>query len=421
MKNILFHIVFIIVTITSFGQTIVVDAGHGWGASIGGGACANPDGRLSIEMETSHSVAHKLKKLINDDCPLPEVLLTRPNNNCNSWVSLSQRTTMANSWGADAFLSIHTNAGGGSGTETFWCAQSPTLDYDDQTFCYTVQNDMANYGDWANRRATEDDIYLSYHLYVLRYSNTYSVLSEIGFGDNTGDFAKLSSDSWRNEFALSYYESLQSFLEISCKGTCEKPIELKCGSSYSGNTNNGQLNFDAYGCNQSIPEQGKEKVHTFVVGKTSNIEITLTNLTRDLDVHLSSSCNTESCIARADNTIIYDSLPDGVYYVIVDGYGTSNPAEGDYTLNINCVPVSEGTGGYYEVYPNPFEDNFRIASLQNKSKQTSYILYDAAGNKVKEGQFTEYVKIYFNDLAQGVYLLHVSDDKTTEVKKLVKK
>lgn len=34
-------------------------------------------------------------------------------------VSLGQRTNAANSWGADYFLSIHINAGGGTGFESF--------------------------------------------------------------------------------------------------------------------------------------------------------------------------------------------------------------------------------------------------------------------------------------------------------------
>ena len=431
MKKLLFHMFFFVfIATTAISQKIVIDAGHGWGASIGGGNCANPDGRLTIEMEASHNVSHKLKDKFTQDCSNAEILLTRPDNGCDSWVSLSQRTTMANSWGADAFLSIHTNAGGGTGTETFWCSLSPSSNASDQTFCTTIQNNVVSYAGMNNRRAVEDDTYLSFHLYVLRYSNTFSVLNEMGFGDNTTDYNKLIDDSWRNSITDAYYESLKNYLSISCVpetnqnpilGSCQNPIQLMCGSTYTGSTIDGQSNFNTYGCDTTKPEYGKEKIHTFIVGRTSDVEISLSGLNSDIDVHLSTDCTKESCIARNDNTIVYNSLPDGVYYVITDGYGSSNPAEGVYTLDIKCTPVSASTGDYFEVYPNPFEDNFRITALQNKSKQVSYKLYDSAGNLVNEGFFTDYVKLYINDLGQGIYFLHITDNKTTEVKKLVKK
>lgn len=432
MKNHLLHtLFFVLITALSYSQKIVLDAGHGWGAPLSGGGCSNPDTRLAIEMEASHSVSHKLKDKFNQECSNIEILLTRPDNGCNSWISLSQRTTMANSWGADALLSIHTNAGGGTGTETFWCSQSPSSDFNDQTYCYTVQNNVVSATGMNNRRAVEDDSYLNFHLYILRYSNMTSVLNEMGFGDNTSDYAKLSNDAWRNTITNAFYESLKTYMNLSCipaptngeqpLGTCGNPIELTCGTPYTGTTVDGQSNFDTYSCDTTKPEYGKEKIHTFVVGRMSNVEISLSGLTTDIDVQLTTDCSRESCIARNDNTIIYDSLPDGVYYVIADGYGTSNPAEGEYTLTVNCTPVSTGTGDYFEVYPNPFEDNFRITSLKNNSKETSYLLLDDAGNKINEGKFTDYIKLYINDLAQGIYILQITDNTTTEVKKLVKK
>jgi N-acetylmuramoyl-L-alanine amidase len=429
MKKFLLHTLFLVLTATtSISQKIVLDAGHGWGAPLSGGGCANPDTRLVIEMEASHSVSHKLKDKFTQECSNAEILLTRPSNECNGWVSLSQRTTMANSWGADALLSIHTNAGGGTGTESFWCSVSPSVDVDDQIYCNTIQNNVVSYTNSVDRRSVEDDSYLNFHLYILRYSNTTSVLNEMGFGDNTNDYVKLSDDAWRNMITNAFYESLKSHLNIPCVtsdanplGSCGNPIQLLCGSSYLGTTIDGQSNFDSYGCDTTKPEYGKEKVHTFTVGRTSNVEISLSGLTTDIDVHLSSDCTKESCIARNDNIILYDSLPDGVYYVITDGYGSSNPAEGEYTLDIKCTPVSIGTGDYFEVYPNPFEDNFRITALQNKSKQVSYKLYDSAGNLINEGVFINYIKLYINDLRQGMYFLHITDNKTTKVKKLVKK
>lgn len=72
------------------------------------------------EIETAFSVSIKLRDLIQNNCTWT-VHMTVTNNNCGSCVTLSQRYIMSNNWNADRFLSVHCNAGGGTGTETFWC------------------------------------------------------------------------------------------------------------------------------------------------------------------------------------------------------------------------------------------------------------------------------------------------------------
>lgn len=351
MRN--YIIIFFIVLVTnSFSQKVVIDAGHGWGAPVTGGGCSNPDGRLSIEMETAHATSIKLKDIIDTVCSNMQVLLTRPNNTCNSWVSLSQRTTMANSWGADAFLSIHTNGGGGTGTETFWCSHSPSNNTANQGYCNVVQNNMVTYGSWANRRAEDDINYYGYHLYVIRNTNMSAVLNEIGFGDNPSDYTKLASNYWRDQFAEAYFQSLKSYTSITCVptgpigGTCTTPIDLTCGTAYNGNTFNGQSTFNNYNCSPSIDEYGIEKVHKFSITQPSTIIASLTNLTVDLDlILLTDSCNPNSCIDRGDYLISSDTLSPGTYYLVVDGYGTTATAQsGSYTLNLNCYPINKGDG-----------------------------------------------------------------------------
>lgn len=345
-------ILFLFISFFGFGQKIVIDAGHGWGAPLSGGGCDNPDTRLSIEMEASHSVSHKLANLLTT-CSGVQTLLTRPNNGCNSWVSLSQRATMSNSWGADAFLSIHTNAFNGSatGTETFWCSDSPSSNTADASYCNIVQNNMVSYGSWFSRRSVEDASFLNFHLFVLRNSNASSVLNEIGFGDNPSDYIKLADDGWRDQFALAYLESFKSYLGITCnqtpttEGSCIDPIQITCGTSYNGSTFTGMNEHSTYGCS-SIPEYGKEKMHQFTLSQMSNITASITDLTVDLDLYLlTDPCDASSCIARDDFVIGMDSLPAGTYYLVVDGYGSSGAAaSGTYKLNLDCYPVSKGVG-----------------------------------------------------------------------------
>ncbi len=194
-------------------QIIVIDPGHGYGATTSD----NPDGRTAIEIETSLEVGLRTRTLIQNSCTWT-VQMTRTTN-LNSWVSVTQRGQMANNWNADRLLSIHCNAGGGTGTETFYCTQDDTNTPPDVAFAQKIQADMVSGGSWNNRRCVEDNSFLAYHLGVLRYSAATGCLNEIGFVDSATDSAKLTSSTWRDAFALSYFNALKSNLNLTCATT----------------------------------------------------------------------------------------------------------------------------------------------------------------------------------------------------------
>ncbi len=199
-------------------QIIVIDAGHGYGSSTS----VNPDTRTATEIETNLAVALKTRTLIQNSCSALTVRMTRTTN-INGWISVSQRAQMSNSWNADRLLSIHCNAGGGTGTETFYCTHNDPTPSVDLAFSKKIQSDMVANGSWTNRRCVEDASYLPYHLGVLKYSSATACLSEIGFVDRSSDAAKLNSDTWRNKFAASYFNSLKVSLNVSCTTTSPTP------------------------------------------------------------------------------------------------------------------------------------------------------------------------------------------------------
>ncbi len=194
-------------------QIIVIDPGHGYGATT----TDNPDGRTAIEIETSLEVGLRTRNLIQNSCTWT-VQMTRTTN-LNSWISVTQRGQMANNWNADRLLSIHCNAGGGTGTETFYCTQDDTNTPPDVAFAQKIQTNMVSGGSWNNRRCVEDNSFLAYHLGVLRYSAATGCLNEIGFVDSATDAAKLTSSTWRDAFALSYFNALKSDLNLTCATT----------------------------------------------------------------------------------------------------------------------------------------------------------------------------------------------------------
>lgn len=212
MKKLVLFVAVLVATLNVKAQIIVVDPGHGYGATTSD----NPDGRTATEIETALEVGLRTRNLIQASCTWT-VYMTRTTN-LNSWISVTQRATMANNWNADRILSIHCNAGGGTGTETFYCTQDDTNTAPDIAFAQKIQTDMSTNGQWNNRRCVEDNSFLAYHLGVLRYSSATGCLNEIGFVDSS-DATKLTSSTWRDTFALSYFNSLKSNLNQTCATT----------------------------------------------------------------------------------------------------------------------------------------------------------------------------------------------------------
>jgi N-acetylmuramoyl-L-alanine amidase len=213
MKNIFKIVMAVLFSVNMQSQIIVIDPGHGYGATTSD----NPDGRTAIEIETSLEVGLRTRNLIQNSCTWT-VQMTRTTN-LNSWISVTQRGQMANNWNADRLLSIHCNAGGGTGTETFYCTQDDTNTTPDVAFAQKIQTNMVSGGSWNNRRCVEDNSFLAYHLGVLRYSAATGCLNEIGFVDSATDAAKLTSSTWRDAFALSYFNALKSDLNLTCATT----------------------------------------------------------------------------------------------------------------------------------------------------------------------------------------------------------
>src|SRR5690625_1323086 len=86
---------------------IYIDAGHG---GHDPGAVANGLREKDLTLKITKHVRDYLK---NYNC---SVRMSRTNDKT---LSLAQRTNDANRWGADFFLSIHINAGGGTGYEDY--------------------------------------------------------------------------------------------------------------------------------------------------------------------------------------------------------------------------------------------------------------------------------------------------------------
>lgn len=328
-----FSILFMNIALTA--QIIVIDAGHGYLAD-----CSNGDGRTKTEINTSHEVSVRLRNLIQNNYCGWTVYLTRPNNSCNSWVSVTQRGVMANNWNANLFLSIHCNAASFTayGTETFWCDLATTSNAGDKDYATRIQNAMVSRGHWPNRRVVEDNSYLGYHLGVLKNLGRRGCLSEIGFVTST-DSVKLLSSAWRDSFALAYFEGLRTQLGKSCIGVlCDKAPTVGCGQSYNGTSSTALSTVSTYGCNTWL-ETAPERVHKVVLNSSGAVTASIENFTGDLDVYILSSKNPANCVGSVySNGAFYNNAPAGTYYVVVDAPQLNGSA---YKLTVNCTKTPD--------------------------------------------------------------------------------
>lgn len=141
-------------------------------------------------------------------------------------VSLAARTNDANQWGADYFVSIHINAGGGSGYEDF------------------IHSSLSNQGATGRyRQIMHEEVMKQVNLqnrgrkqanfHVLRESAMSAILTENGFIDHAADAAKLKSDAFLEQIALGHARGIARIFQLSSKSS-------SWSSGNSGGSSNNQ-------------------------------------------------------------------------------------------------------------------------------------------------------------------------------------
>jgi len=120
---------------------------------------------------------------------------------------LQKRCDKANTFEADIFISIHNNAGGGTGTETFYNSWETATDTGpSKTLATYLQQEVVKEAGTYDRRV--DDV----GYYVIRWVNMPAALVEVAFVDNTSDRLKLLSASFRHKVAVGIANGIDRYL-----------------------------------------------------------------------------------------------------------------------------------------------------------------------------------------------------------------
>jgi len=215
-------------------RTIVIDPGHG-GSETG---AIGPGG--VVEKDITLSLANKLASIVRNRMPV-RVIMTRTND---QQIDLTQRTALANEYGADLFVSIHLNASlrkGASGTETYFLsleasddlarqaaerenadatgAVDPSSDLklilwdlaqqqylkDSSAFAEAVQDEL------SRATATENRGVKQAPFRVLIGATMPAALVEVGFISNPDEETRLSSDDYQLLLAEAIFRGIERF------------------------------------------------------------------------------------------------------------------------------------------------------------------------------------------------------------------
>ena len=190
----------LILALPSLAATkICIDPGHG-------GSDGGAQGNGLSEADICLDVSLKFRDWLNADTSNGSgggswtVYMTRTSD---VYVSLSSRTSYANSLGVARFVSIHVNSFSSSsanGTETFCYTYGSSNSFDMRN---KIQDEMINAWGLTNRGTK------TANFYVTKYTNMPASLSEQGFITNSGDAYYLGSSYWRDEMALAHLFALQ--------------------------------------------------------------------------------------------------------------------------------------------------------------------------------------------------------------------
>ena len=175
---------------------IFVDAGHNY-SGYGTGAVGNG----LKEQDITFYIADILKDLLVSNGHSVKMSRNKLKDNVGTTVAdgLRKRATMANEWGADLFISIHTNAfnGNAKGTETYvYSATSKSVSYAERINDAIVKN----------LGTVDRGVKVRSDLAVLRHTKMPALLVETAFIDNKDDALLLKNK--QNEFAMAIFEGI---------------------------------------------------------------------------------------------------------------------------------------------------------------------------------------------------------------------
>ncbi|WP_054948988.1 N-acetylmuramoyl-L-alanine amidase [Numidum massiliense] len=190
----------------------MIDGGHG---GTDPGAVANG----LKEKDITLAIALRIRDILFSEYEGVAVKMSRTTDKT---VPLSAITNAANAWAADFLLSIHINAGGGTGFESF--TYNGINDVKTNSIQKNIHTAVAKVIGIPDRGIKKAD------LHVCRESYMPALLTECGFIDSKTDSKLMKSKAWIDRVARAHVEGLAKSFGIKKKknsGGSKKPTPVK--------------------------------------------------------------------------------------------------------------------------------------------------------------------------------------------------
>ncbi|WP_270939987.1 N-acetylmuramoyl-L-alanine amidase [Romboutsia lituseburensis] len=177
---------------------VFIDPGHG-GSDNGASAFGKFEDELSLQIAKSVELKLKQKGI--------QVKMSRTSD---VFIPLGERAQMANTYGADAFISIHLNSSSNesaNGIETYHHTQKTSH----RPYSTGIHNNAIKSTQGRDRGVK------SANFVVLRETNMVSSLFETGFISNAQENNKLSDPVYQDKLAVSIANGIESYLKENVK------------------------------------------------------------------------------------------------------------------------------------------------------------------------------------------------------------
>lgn len=227
---------------------IFIDPGHGGSDP---GATANGLREKDLTLEISKKIRDYLKAY--------KGLSVKMSRNNDRTLSLEQRTNAANKWGADYLLSVHINAGGGTGFESYIYNGSYSGKNKTNSLRNVIHNEVVKATGYRDRGKKQANFHM------VRQSRMHASLTENGFIDNKSDADKLKSGAFLNKIAKGHAVGIAKAFKLKKKVKSKPNTKPSSGKHYKvqigafsrkDNADQLALRAKARGFDQFVVKQG---------------------------------------------------------------------------------------------------------------------------------------------------------------------
>lgn len=180
---------------------IFVDAGHG-------GSDPGAIGNGVIEQAINLNVANRLAALLrNNGYEVKQYRTTTTENVLpGKSADLTNRARMANEWGADWFVSIHTNSSVNPAANGF------------EAYVYRLESPSEPFAEsivksFVSRLGSKDNGVRAANFAVLRQTRMPATLLELGYLSNPTEALNLNSPAWQAAAAEAIYQGIYKYVK----------------------------------------------------------------------------------------------------------------------------------------------------------------------------------------------------------------